>query len=239
MIDLTKKIAICCVLIIASGIASDLQAQDRLNEDFTTWTTKGRDFVGLNFRVSHEEGTNVERLLTTDKEFYTLDWAVRMYGGHFINNNITLGALFEWNQSNGDRTFEADGTTYRRDFFSRGFLVGPTFRTYLPLSKNNRFGIFNEVNLLFGYAKSLDQLDNGAEISRGKSQTYSLSLGLTPGVNFFISDGWAFEASVELLGLQTQVTKGDVDGVESEHFSNDVNFSINLLQLKLGVTKYF
>ena len=83
--------------------------------------------------------------------------------------------------------------------------------------------------MLFGYAKSIDQIDNGSEISRGKSQSYSLSLGLTPGINFFIADGWAFEASIALLGLETQVTTGDIDGVESKHFTNDVNFSINLL----------
>jgi hypothetical protein len=215
-----------------------LHSQD-LKEDFTKWTAKGRDFIGLNFSVAHQEGTNVKRLLTTDTDMYTLDWAVRMYGGHFIKNNMTLGALFEWNQTNGDRTFDQDGTTYRQDFFSRGFLVGPTFRTYLPLSKTNRFGIFNELNLLFGYNKSLDQVDDGSEISRGKAQTYSFSLGLTPGINFFIADGWAFEASIELLGLETSITEGDINGVESRELSNNVNFRINLLELKLGVTKYF
>ena len=218
--------------------SNQLIAQD-INEDFKTWTDKGRDFIGLNFSVSHEEGTNISRLLTTDKSMYTLDWAVRMYGGHFIKNNMTLGALFEWNQSNGNREFVLDGISYREDYFSRGFLVGPIFRTYLPMSKTSRVAIFNEVNLLFGYGKSIDQLDNGSEITRGNSQSYSVSLGLTPGINFFIADGWAFEASIALLGLQSKVETGNVDGVESRYVSNDVNFSINLLALKLGVTKYF
>ena len=234
----TKKLLLNCLVLMAI-LPTTLTHGQNLKEDFTTWTAKGRDFVGLNFSVAHQEGTNVTRLLTTDTEMYTLDWAVRMYGGHFIKNNMTIGALFEWNQSNGNREYILDGISYRQDYFSRGFLAGPTFRTYLPLSKSNRFGIFNEVNLLFGYAKSINQLDDGSEMSRGKSQTYSLSLGLTPGINFFIADGWAFEASIELLGLETKVEEGDIDGVESRKVSNDVNFSINLLALKLGITKYF
>jgi hypothetical protein len=208
-------------------------------EDFNTWTEKGRDFIGLNFSVSHEQGNNVQRLLITDNQMYTLDWAVRFYGGHFIKNNMTVGALFEWDQSNGNREFVADGTNIREDYFERGFLVGPTFRTYLPLGKTNRVSIFNEVNALVGFSRSVEQRDNGSEISRGIAETYRISIGLTPGINFFIADGWAFEVAVELLGLETRVTRGNVDGVESEKFSNDVNFSINLLALKLGVTKYF
>lgn len=237
VLQLHKYFIAFFIVLIISPISGAIG--QNLDEDFKKWTTKGRDFIGLNFSVSHQQGTNVERLLTTDQDMYSLDWAVRMYGGHFIKNNITLGALFEWNQSNGDRTFDYDGKTYREDFFSRGFLVGPTLRTYLPLSKSNRFGIFNEVNLLFGYGKGIDQIDDGSEISRALSQSYSLSLGLVPGINFFISDGWAFEASVALLGLETRLQTGTIDGVESRVVTNDVNFRINLLQLKLGVTKYF
>jgi hypothetical protein len=107
------------------------------------------------------------------------------------------------------------------------------------LSKNNRVGIFNEVNLLFGYGKLVEQTDNGSEIKRALGNSYSLKLGLVPGINFFIADGWAFEASVELLGLQTEIREGTMDGVDTRRVSNDVNFSINLLALKLGVTKYF
>ena len=70
-------------------------------------------------------------------------------------------------------------------------------------------------------------------------QTYSISLGLTPGINFFIADGWAFEASVALLGLKSEISRGDIDGIESKEMTNDVDFKINLLELKLGVTKYF
>jgi hypothetical protein len=225
-------------MVVMMALTPALLSQD-VQEDFNTWTAKGRDFIGLNFSVSHEQGNNVRRLLVTDNEMYTLDWAVRFYGGHFVRNNMTIGALFEWDQSNGNREFVSDGTNIREDFFSRGFLVGPTFRTYLPLGKTNRVSIFNEVNALFGFSRSIDQRDNGSEISRGIAETYRLSVGLTPGINFFIANGWAFEASVELLGLETRVTRGNIDGVESEEFSNDVNFSINLLALKLGVTKYF
>ncbi len=208
-------------------------------EDFNTWTRKGRDFIGLNFSVAHQEGTNVNRLVTNFTELYSLEWAVRMYGGHFIKDNMTLGALFEWDQKNEDRTFEQDGKTVKAHLFSRTFLAGPTFRSYLPLSKNNRVGIFNEANLLFGYGKTVEQSDDGSEISRGVSNSYNLRLGLSPGINFFISQGWAFELSLALLGLETKVTTSDSDGVESRVFSNDVNFSVNILSLKLGVTKYF
>ncbi|MEJ2595950.1 MAG: hypothetical protein P8100_12690 [bacterium] len=213
-------------------------AQDA-GEDFNTWTVKGRDFLGLNFSVAHQEGTNVNRLVTNYTDLYSLDWAVRMYGGHFIKDNMTLGVLFEWDQKTEDRTYEQDGKTIQTHLFSRTFLAGPTFRSYLPLSKNNRVGIFNEANLLFGYGKSVEQSDDGSEISRGISNSYNLRLGLTPGINFFISQGWAFELSLALLGLETQVTTSDVDGVESRVTSNDVNFSVNILSLKLGVTKYF
>lgn len=238
MRNLINRLRNTLIIILIALFSSGLYAQD-LDEDFIKWTEKGRDFIGLNFSVSHQEGTNVSRVLTTDKDMYTVDWAVSLYGGHFIKNNITLGASFEWNQSSGNRTFAYDNVNYREDFFSRGFIVGPTFRTYFPLSKSNRFGIFNEANLLFGYFKSIDQIDNEIEISRRKMQTYSISLGLTPGINFFIAKGWAFEASVALFGLKSEISRGDIDGVESKEMTNDVDFKINLLELKLGVTKYF
>jgi hypothetical protein len=236
--NLTKLKILCTLSWAILAFSSSLSAQSP-GEDFNKWTNKGRDFLGLNFSVSHQQGTNVNSLLVTNKELYSVDWAVRFYGGHFLNDNITVGALFEWNQSHSDRMFEQDGKPIHAQIFSRGFLAGPTFRAYLPLSSNNRAAIFNEANLLFGYDKSVEQSNDGSDISRGVSREYSLRLGLTPGINFFISDGWAFELSLALLGLETSFSKSDVDGVESKLTRNDVSLSVNILSLKLGVTKYF
>lgn len=233
-----KRILILGLLLLFLMPCPQINAQD-LDEDFKIWTMKRKNFAGLNFSVAHEEGTNVQRLLVQDQEMYTLDWAVRFYGGHFINDYITLGAVFEWKQSKGDRKFLSDGETIQEDFISSGFLIGPSLRTYLPVSKTGRVSIFNDVNLLFGYSNGVNQKDNAQEIERAVSKSYSFKLGLTPGLNFFVSKGWAFEASVDLLGLETRVDESTKGGVESRRVSNNVNFSVNLLALKLGVTKYF
>lgn len=226
------------LLLFLSLQLSQLQSQDP-SEDFSKWTDKGKSFVGLSFSVMHEEGTNVQQFLSVDQEFYSLDWAIRLYGGYFLKKNMNLGAMFQWAQTIRNRTYVQDGVTINEENIHHGFLIGPTFRTYLPISKNNRALLFNDLNLLFGFGNGVKQADNNSEISRTTSDSYSLKLGLAPGINFHISKGWAFEAAIDLLGLETRLDESVTDGVESRYVSNNVNFSINLLALKLGVTKYF
>ncbi len=111
------------------------------------------------------------------------------------------------------------------------------WRQYIPLGRNRRFALFNEMQLEAGGSTTKMSFDSPTK------GTYStgrhVALGASPGIVAFATNDVAFEVSVGMLGLSYSTTKQVHNNVdEGETSTTFFNFKINLLSIGLGVAFY-
>lgn len=164
-----------------------------------------------------------------------------------ITDNMAVGARINYG-----RTFmriddanlsigEGDtGTNISMDYYyalKHSYSVGGVWRQYIPLGRNKRFAIFNEVQLSMGGSQSKVATD---EPIRGTySSSFDAGLSVSPGIIAFVSNVMAVEVNVGVAGVQFSRTKQIHNQVATGKTSASyMNFSVNLLSVGLGVSFY-
>lgn len=151
-----------------------------------------------------------------------------------------VGLEFSYSSANKDEIYTANSVRTHLKSISHGYFFAPFIRNYIPLSASRRFSIFNQTALQLGTSRSLKQTESGDELDKTITDKVLLGVGIQPGLAAFIADGFAFEASVGLLGLEMEHRKAVKNYTEeSQRTDFDLNFRVNLLQIKLAVAYYF
>ncbi len=131
--------------------------------------------------------------------------------GYFVNDFFAVGAQLGYSKNT------AEDSRGRDTVDNSTFEVGVFGRYYLLPGK--RFTPYGELNLGYGHTK--DIFDN---------KVNGLNIGFMPGVSYFLSNNFAIEASVGILGYSS--AKPDSDGAEAtKRFdfgidTNDINFGL-------------
>ncbi len=164
-----------------------------------------------------------------------------------ITDNMAIGGRFNYSRSllkidsaslslgDGD-----SGINLSTDYYyalSHSFSVGAVWRQYIPLGRNKRFALFNEMQLSVGGSQAKYAADQPV---RGTfSRSTDIALGISPGFVAFASNIMAIEVNVGMMGIQYSHTKQKHNQVESGKVdSSYMNFSVNLLSIGLGVSFY-
>ncbi|MFT5618058.1 MAG: opacity protein-like surface antigen [Arenicella sp.] len=126
----------------------------------------------------------------------------------------------------------------RTDFFSGGpssieatenlFAVAPFVRNYFEISEKFYFYLQGDASIGFGKATLEDE--NGNEFQPEADLT-AFSIGVRPGVSFFVSDKVALEAEFGFLGYSQEKSKQEFDfgGGNSEIAkTTDSNYGLSL-----------
>lgn len=164
-----------------------------------------------------------------------------------LSNNMALGARFIYGRTllrvdSGELNLgdEESGTHITADYYyslKHSYTAALVWRQYIPLGRNKRFAIFNEMSLSAGGHQSKFAADSPI---RGTYETgYEVSLGVSPGLIAFATNTMAVEINVGMMGISynsthqihNQVETGDVK-------SSFMNFKINILSIGLGVSFY-
>ena len=89
-------------------------------------------------------------------------------------------------------------------------------------------------NTLTRNTKNLD------EIEKIYSDEFNLRLGISPGITFFVIENFAFEVQLDVLGYELNVKNRKINDIEESRIvTNNVDFNINILTMKLGLAYYF
>lgn len=122
---------------------------------------------------------------------------------------------------------------------SHTFYTTALFRNYFSLGTSTRFGLFNEIQMQYGYGQSKLATGSGEEISGTYSTTNSFNIGLTPGVVVFLNNYSAIEVNIGVLGFNYSKTKAITDQIYVGNYStSSANFRINLFSITFGVVFY-
>ncbi|TRX68296.1 outer membrane beta-barrel protein [Flammeovirga kamogawensis] len=235
--------------LILSMIVSLSFAQDSLKTktdvdprdlDFNRNQNKGQWYTSLTLQLSSSSAENEDQFI---RQLHYQDnghFEVGVQGGYFVKDFFMTGLEFSYSSSNKNEKYSSNGEDNHLRSISHGYYIAPFIRNYIPLSKNRRFSIFNQTSLQLGFGSSLKQNETASELTKTKTDRITLGIGIQPGLAAFIMDGFAFEASVGLLGLEMDHQQSTTNYTEeSQRTDFDLNFKVNLLQIKLAVAYYF
>lgn len=164
-----------------------------------------------------------------------------------ITDNMALGA-----RVNYGRTFTRidsanisigegeSSTNISTDYYyalKHSYSVGAVCRQYIPLGRNKRFAIFNEVQLSLGGSQS--KIATDSPIRGTFSKSFDVGLSVNPGIIAFASNVMAVEVTIGVAGIQFNRTKQIHNQIATgKTTSSFMNFSVNLLSVGLGVSFY-
>ncbi|AXO79461.1 porin family protein [Olleya aquimaris] len=135
--------------------------------------------------------------------------------GYFLSDNIAAGLKLGYTSFSGDN----DGV----DFVDASELAIGVFGRYY-FTADDQFSLFTELGV--------DYISNDDKLADAKSDGFDIAFA--PGISYFVSDNFAIEATVGVLGYSTE--KADFDGAESR---NNFDFGVNFADINFGVVYKF
>ncbi len=226
---------------------NEKRSQRGLTDTHNLFVPKGQWVFGGTASYSTHSNDSYQLLLIEgiNSKGYTM--RVSPMIAYAFRDNMALGARFIYGRSLlkmdsaelklGD---EESGTQIGvRDFYSlkHSYEAAVIWRQYIPLGRNKRFALFNEMQLSIGGSQA--RFANDAPV-KGTYQTgYDFSLGISPGIIAFATNNMAFEVNVGVMGVSYNHTKQVHNQVTvGERSSGMLNFKINIFSIGLGVAFY-
>ena len=192
------------------------------NEDYTFVILENIRSDGYTFKVSPLVGYAVKENMALGVRF--------IYGRNLLK-------VFDGELNLGD---EESGTHISADYYyslKHSYSVAAVWRQYIPLGRNKRFALFNEMSLAVGGHQSKFAADTPL---RGTYERgYDVSLGVSPGLIAFATNTLAVEINVGVMGISYSSAHQVQNRVETADVrSSYMNFKVNLLSIGLGVSFY-
>lgn len=230
------KITFLLGIFLFVGSHSSLFAQSE--KDSTYFLSKGRLFISPTFSVNNRIAENDDQILRFIEDQYKLEWNIDINVGYFIKDNFSAGAQLSYQSSREDIEYVADSKELTENSYGRGITFSPNIRNYF--GKGN-FKVFNQTNVDFSYGEEIKRVY--AEDDEDKIFTKEINYGISiqPGLAFFVSELIAVEASLKLLGWESSHIESTINDNEDEQSivtKHDVNFSVDLLTLNIGIGIY-
>lgn len=198
-------------------------------------------YTGLAFSLDDRNASNTKGLLQNIIDGNELNYKIEVKGGYFTGDYGMVGLGIEYYQNKFAGQVFRDPDTLQSNSITRGYGITPFIRSAIPLTANERLSFFTAVGIGFGMAttnnRSIKNLD---EIEKSYTTEYGFGIGLSPGVTFFAMENFAFEIQINVLGYDLSVKETTRNGTDvSRDVRQNVNFSIDLLSLDLGLSYYF
>lgn len=148
--------------------------------------------------------------------------------GFFVSDNIAVGASVGYSSFTDEyKTF--DPVSFQEvtveDKFST-FSAGVFGRYYF--TPDSQFSFFGEL------AVGITSTKQDRAFVPEDFKSNGVSAAFAPGISYFVSNNFSIEATVGVLGYNTD--KADIDGAEAQ---NDFNFGVNFSNINFGVVYKF
>lgn len=166
---------------------------------------------------------------------------------YFVKNNTAVGLRFGYSYSKMDldRASISLGDDMNFDlsnhyYINQGFSGQIALRTYIPLFESKVFAMFTEFRV--GGSQSQGKIYSmyGDEKDGVFEDSYSMNIGMYPGLCAFLTNNFSFEVAVSMLECSysyTQQIRNQVHESASTNFS--ASFRPNLMGLSFAVMYYF
>lgn len=175
-------------------------------------------------------------------------FAVRPALEYFLADNLSIGLRFDYVRNlfsldnarlalNEDLALDIQGWNYHRNSYMGAFMT----RYYVPFMGSRIFGWFVEGSLSGGFIQSkLFSLGEDGLKHGTYQENLRFSIGINPGVCFFVAENFDFEVQVGLVDLSlTRVQQVENQVKSSSAWRFNASEKIDLLSIKFGAHAYF
>ena len=112
-------------------------------------------YAGLVFSWEDKESENNQQLFQKILEGNNNDYSISVKGGYYTQDYNMIGLKFNYYQESFNGKVLRDSDSIQSNALTRGYVVTPNLRSSIPLTKNERFSFFVELNVMGGLETSL------------------------------------------------------------------------------------
>lgn len=238
------------IAVLLGLLVTDAMAKERVRFERgivkQTFVPKGQWFFGGTCSYAEMSQENYKFLVLKGWDGTGYQLAIKPFVGYMVMNDLGVGATFAYERSlfkvdnlnihlNEDLNFEISDYYILEHIYTASAFM----RVFMNIEESKRFGLFNDVKLMFGGGQG-KYINGDGDILEGTYQTiFKTGLIYSPGVAVFINDYAAVEASVGVLGVQMKRIKQTTNNVHTGSFNrSSANFKIDLFSIALGVSIY-
>lgn len=195
-----------------------------------------------------EFSTDDVQLLSVIKD---LDLNIKAYSlqpsiTYFFRNNQSIGMKFVYVRRYLDLPglavdFSDDMNFSLKDvsYYEQSYSTSVSYRNYVGLGRDRRFGVFNDVDLSFGSGSARFKRYYGGELRDTRTNSMSAALNFSPGLCVFIMDYVSFNVSFGVFGIKVHHEKQQTNGVEEgTRFTSGANFKFNIFNINFGMAVF-
>jgi hypothetical protein len=205
---------------------------------------KGKWAIGLTASYG-ELTTEDSQLLSilTDLDFSGKIYSINPTISYFIRHNQSIGIKLTYSRGVADlASFSVDFdddlnfSIHDVSYYTESYAMGTFYRNYVGLGSQRRFGVFNEVSLMFQTGSSRFKRLFNDEPRDTRTTITQGSLNFSPGLAVFLQQNAAFNVSFGVFGLklrhEAQTTNGADEGSRT---TSGANFKFNIFNINFGL----
>ena len=221
---------------------NEMRQQRGLTDTHNLFVPRGQWIFGGTASYSTHSNETYRFLVVEGIESKGYTFKVSPMIAYALRDNMAIGGRFIYSRSllkldkadlnlggeDSDLNFEVN------DYYSlrHSYSVAVIWRQYIPLGRNKRFALFNEMQLSGGGTQARFAKDSPV---KGTYETgYTFSLGVSPGIVAFATNNMAVEVGITYTHtkqVHNQVTVGKRD-------ASMMNFKVNIFSIGLGMAFY-
>lgn len=170
-------------------------------------------------------------------------FSIKPYLQYAVRNNVAVGLRFGYYNAKGaidsfkvdiddDMNFNLNDIVYKAESYSASLFA----TQYIGLTRQGRFGIYNEVELGFSSGQSDFQRPYAGEARNTRTTWMEGQLNFSPGVQMFLMKNVSFHISFGVFGFSLRNEKQSEDGVSTgNRTTSGANFRFNLFNINFGI----
>ncbi len=229
-----------------SPAQSDSIPQYAMDPESVVFIEKGQWVTGLSIGYTQSTQEDYQFLIVENITGDTYSFKVSPMVCYIFKDDMGVGGKFAYKRSltklKSANVILDSETSYDVDklyCLSHTYYGMAIFRNYFSLGTSRRFGIFNEVQMQFGGGQSKLTKGSGEELTGAFEKSFSIDVGLAPGLIMFLNNYSAIEVNVGVLGLTYNHTKQINNQIYiADRKSKWANFHINLFSISFGAAFY-
>lgn len=208
------------------------------------YVPKGQWALGLTVSYGEFKSEDLEIFdLLNNIDVNASGFSIHPYLQYYIRNNLAIGLRFGYENLKGnvnsfnvdisdDMNFNLKDIGYNSESYSASCFLSQ----YVGLSRNGRFGIYNEVELAFASGSSAFKRPYGGNLRKTDTNWMQAEINFSPGVQAFIMKNVSFHVSFGVFGFKFKNQKQYEDGeLVGKRFSSNASFRFNIFNINFGI----
>ena len=226
-----RKILFVSALLTLGVTRAQTDQTDRLIIEKGTWNLTGS--ASLSFGSNDSENAS----FSGSGDFNS--FSLNPLFGYAVNDNFVVGLGLGYGRTSSESdSVDNDGLMNEFESEGTGYSIFPYARKFFSISSNFAFFLQGEARYTNGSNEVTRTLD-GATTFTSDADSESWFFGFRPGITYFVSKRFAFEANLGALGYATSNNEGNTGTDVSESDSREFNFELNPANLFFGLSYYF